>query len=192
MIAQATNITCRRGGRTLFSRLSLAVDAGQSLAIRGPNGIGKSSLLRMMAGLLPCAEGSIDRVDQIAFSDERAALDPERSVRDALGFWAGLDGAIDRLDEAIDALQLSGLADIPVRMLSTGQRKRASLARTIASGAKLWLLDEPGNGLDTASLLALGSAIDAHVARGGGVIAASHFDLPHHFGLSLDLTEYQP
>ncbi|MEZ5656111.1 MAG: heme ABC exporter ATP-binding protein CcmA [Sphingobium sp.] len=192
MIAQATNITCRRGGRTLFYGLSLAIDAGQSLVIRGPNGIGKSSLLRMMAGLLPCAEGSIDCIDEIAFSDERAALDPERSVRDALGFWAGLDSGRNRLNEAIGALQLSGLADVPVRMLSTGQRKRASLARTIASGAKLWLLDEPGNGLDTASLLALGSAIHAHVARGGGVIAASHFDLPHRFSLSLDLTDYRP
>lgn len=84
-------------------------------------------------------------------------------------------------------LALGPLADIPVRMLSTGQRKRAILARTVASGAPLWLLDEPGNGLDTASLTLLATAMKEHVAGGGAIVAASHFDLAHCFDRILDM-----
>jgi heme exporter protein A len=92
----------------------------------------------------------------------------------------------------MERMALTSLADLPVRMLSTGQRKRAALARVIASQAKLWLLDEPGNGLDDASLTALGQAMDAHVAAGGAIIAASHFDLPHRFSQTLNLQDYAP
>lgn len=192
MIAQARDIACIRGGRTLFSSLSFAVAAGSSLVVRGPNGIGKSSLLRMLAGLLPCAAGSIDKSDRVALADERCALDMHRNVRDALAFWARVEERTSALDAAMGAFDLGRLADIPVRMLSTGQRKRATLARMMVSDARLWLLDEPGNGLDAASLAALGVAMEAHRAGGGAIIAASHVDLPHSFDQSLDLAAFIP
>ncbi len=128
-----------------------------------------------------------------ALADERAALDTDRNLHAALLFWANIDGATPtQLDAAMERMALTSLADLPVRMLSTGQRKRAALARVIASQAKLWLLDEPGNGLDDTSLTALGHAMDAHVAAGGAIIAASHFDLPHRFSQTLNLQDYAP
>lgn len=192
MIAQVRDIACIRGGRTLFSGLRFAVAEGASLVVRGPNGIGKSSLLRMLAGLLPCAEGSIDHSDRVALADERCALDMHKNVRDALTFWARMEERIGALDAAMEAFDLGRLAGIPVRMLSTGQRKRATLARMMVSDARLWLLDEPGNGLDAASLAALGVAMDAHLTGGGAIIAASHMDLPHGFDQSIDLAGFTP
>lgn len=190
MIVDVSGLACIRGGRTLYSGVSFALTAGESLWVSGPNGVGKSTLLRQICGLLPCLNGRIRLDDErrVALADERPALDPERPLRDALMFWAQLDGAApEQVDEAMGIMALGTLAKMPVRMLSTGQRKRAVLARVIASSAQLWLLDEPGNGLDIASLAALGDAMNAHVAQGGAIIAASHFALPHRFTQTLDL-----
>lgn len=171
-------ISCIRGDRLLFRGLSCILAPGEALWLRGPNGVGKSSLLRLIAGLLPPAAGVMSRAASLALVDERLALDPELPLARALAFWAPLDGADPAaVASAMDAMALAPLADVPVAMLSTGQRKRAMLARTIASGAQLWLLDEPGNGLDDASLALLRAAIAQHRAQGGGVLLASHFDL---------------
>lgn len=191
MILGVDNLGCVRGGKRLYAGLSFALDAGESLRIAGPNGVGKSSLLRQICGLIPCNEGTIDITVTPAFSDERTALDTDKTLHAALLFWASMDGAsAAQLDAAMACMALTSLADLPVRMLSTGQRKRAALARVIASQAKLWLLDEPGNGLDDTSLTALGQAMDAHMAAGGAIIAASHFDLPHRFSQTLNLQDY--
>lgn len=191
MVLNVEDIRCVRGGRTLFSHLSFAVGPGESLLLRGPNGIGKSSLLRMIAGLLPCASGHIEHDGAIALADEHPALDPDKRLRDALELWARIDGTdVADVDGALARFALDRLADVPVRMLSTGQRKRAGLARTLASRARLWLLDEPGNGLDTASLSALGAAMDQHLVEGGAIVAASHLDLPHSFGRTINVTEF--
>ncbi|MGC4252479.1 MAG: ATP-binding cassette domain-containing protein, partial [Sphingobium sp.] len=108
-----------------------------------------------------------------------------------LGFWARLDGVDDgALEDALEAMALRPLADLPVRMLSTGQRKRAMLARVIASGAAVWLLDEPGNGLDDASLGLLGAAVSRHLETGGIVLAASHQPLPLADDVRIDLRAY--
>jgi heme exporter protein A len=172
------NLACIRGGRLLFERLSFALAPGEALWLRGPNGIGKSSLLRLVAGLLLPDSGSITRPSLMALADERSALDPELPLAKALAFWGPLDGADPAtVTEAITAMALAPLADVPVAMLSTGQRKRAVLARTIASGAQLWLLDEPGNGLDGQSLDLLRAAIERHRTGGGAIVFASHFDL---------------
>ncbi|GLS99953.1 cytochrome c biogenesis ATP-binding export protein CcmA [Sphingobium jiangsuense] len=187
-LLDARNIACQRGGRMIFAGVTLTIGAGQSLLVRGPNGAGKSSLLRVLGGLIPCLHGTIDRHAPIALADEHLALDPDNRLEQALAFWARMDGVDrERLDFALHHFRLRELADIPVRMLSTGQRKRAILARTMASGARLWLLDEPGNGLDAASLRGLGDAMAAHLAAGGGIIAASHFDLSHQFGTVVEL-----
>lgn len=171
-------LACRRGGRLLFAGLDLDLATGQSALIAGPNGIGKSSLLRIVAGLLAPFAGTVDATGAIALTDEAAALDREKTLRGALGFWAKLDGASpDRIDAALADLGIAHLADIPVRILSTGQRKRAALARTIVSGADIWLLDEPANGLDAASIQALVQVVERHRANGGIVLAASHMPL---------------
>lgn len=161
----------------LFSGLDLDLAPGDAALVSGPNGIGKSSLLRLCAGLLRPFAGRIDREGECALLAEDHALDPERSLVRALGFWARLDGGVARLDQAIARVGLGGLEDVPVRLLSTGQRKRAGLARTVASCAGLWLLDEPANGLDREGVAMLEALIAEHRAGGGTVLIASHLPI---------------
>lgn len=172
------DVACIRGDRLLFEGLSLTLDRGDALWLRGPNGAGKSSLIRLAAGLLRPAAGSIERRERVALIDEAAALDAELPLRRALDFWARVD-TVDghAVDRAMDAMALAPLADVPVAMLSTGQRKRAAMVRVIASGAPIWLLDEPANGMDEAAQARLVAAIAKHRANGGAVMLASHFAL---------------
>ena len=187
-----SGVACVRGGRLLFRGVDLALEPGGSALLKGPNGIGKSSLMRICAGLLRASAGTVGRHGRIALTDERLALDVEQPLVSALGFWARMDGAAPAvLDRAMAAMALTSLAQVPVRMLSTGQRKRASLARVIASGAPIWLLDEPGNGLDDMALGLLGEAVAAHLAQGGIVMAASHQPLPLPAPILLDIAAYQ-
>ncbi|MDB5678624.1 heme ABC exporter ATP-binding protein CcmA [Sphingomonas bacterium] len=168
------DVTCVRGGRALFEGLSFALDAGGAMLVTGPNGAGKSSLIRVAAGLLPPAAGTVEGETARALLTEAASLDEELPLAKALGFWARLDARPTAVSGALAALALSDLADIPVRLLSTGQRRRAAFARVVASGAPVWLLDEPANGLDTAALGRLETVIIDHRANGGAVIVASH------------------
>ena len=167
-------VACWRGGRLLFEGVSFALGPGEAAIVTGPNGTGKSSLLRVAGGLLDAAAGTVMRDGAVALADENAALDRELPLGTALGFWARLDGREDALPRAMDAMGLGHLAPVPVRMLSTGQRKRATLARVIASGAAIWLLDEPTNGLDVEAVGRLEQACAAHQAAGGIVLAATH------------------
>ena len=160
-----------RGGRLLFEGLDLRLGAGEAAHVTGPNGSGKSSLIRMVAGLLAPSAGRIERA-AVALADEGLALDRELPLRRALAFWGGAT-----LNEAMAAFDLDRLAEVPVRLLSTGQAKRARLARVMASAAPLWLLDEPLNGLDRDGVARLDAAVAAHRARGGAVLAASHVAL---------------
>ena len=164
-------VTGVRGGRILFERLSLRLGVGDAALVTGPNGVGKSSLLRIAAGLLRPAAGSVEAAP-CALADEHQALDERQLLAHALGFWARLDGT--DATEAMGTMGIGHLLLAPVRMLSTGQRKRAVLARVIAGGAPLWLLDEPANGLDADGQVRLAEAIAGHRARGGAVLAASH------------------
>ena len=163
---------CVRGGRLLFEGLDLVLGPGEAALVTGPNGSGKSSLIRMAAGLLRTAAGTVERGGGGALADESLALDPRLTLERALAFWARLDGADS--NRGIEALGLVPLARAPVRMLSTGQRKRAALARLVSSGAPLWLLDEPANGLDAEGEERLAKAMAAHRAGGGAILAASH------------------
>ena len=168
------DVACRRGGRLLFEGVSFALSAGQAAIVTGPNGTGKSSLLRIAAGLLEPAAGTVTRDGGAALADENAALDRDLPLGEALAFWAGLDGRAAALPDAMVAMGLARLTPVPVRMLSTGQRKRATLARAIASGARIWLLDEPANGLDAEAVARLETACAAHLAGGGIVLATTH------------------
>ncbi len=170
------DVTLARGGRVLADDLSLVLNGGERLQVTGPNGSGKTSLIRLAAGLLRPAVGTVER-SALALADEKPALDPELPLRRALLFWARLSSSVGRLDAALDAFGLSTLAVVPVRLLSTGQLKRAALVRVAASGAPLWLLDEPLNGLDADGAERLKAAIDRHVGAGGAVVAASHAPL---------------
>lgn len=179
-LLSADRLAVVRGGRVLLSGIDLALRAGDAVVLAGPNGVGKSSLLRVLAGLIPVFAGALSVNAALALSDENPALDVDLPLAKALHFWAALDGAepCARVARALADLNISHLAEVPVRILSTGQRRRAGLARVLASGAPIWLLDEPGNGLDRESLRALGHVIAAHREAGGAVIIATHFDLP--------------
>jgi heme exporter protein A len=173
------NLGCRRGGQLLFAGLDLSLGSGGAALLTGPNGIGKSSLLRLVAGLLTPFAGSTALSGTVALCDERPALDEDRTLADALAFWTAVDGVpAAAITQALERFNIDHLAPVPVRMLSTGQRKRAALARTMLSNAEIWLLDEPANGLDVASVATLGEAVSAHRAAGGIVLAASHQPLP--------------
>lgn len=160
-------MSLRRGGRLLFESLDLEIDPGEALQVAGSNGSGKSSLIRLAAGLLLPERGYVER-SPLALADDNLALDRELPVGRALAFW----GASPL--EALEALGLSALVDIPVRLLSSGQQKRAILARVLASKAPLWLLDEPLNALDRDGADRLAFQIEHHLAAGGAVLAASH------------------
>ncbi|MEO5867750.1 MAG: ATP-binding cassette domain-containing protein, partial [Sphingomonas sp.] len=130
----------------LFADLSLALAPGDAALVTGPNGVGKSSLIRVAAGLLRPAGGHVEGTARRTLMAEAAALDPARTLRRALHFWAVLDDLPDpgaRAARGIEAVALTPLADVPIRLLSAGQRRRAALARVVASEAPVWLLDEP-------------------------------------------------
>ncbi|WP_310496700.1 heme ABC exporter ATP-binding protein CcmA [Sandarakinorhabdus sp.] len=170
----ATDLACRRGDRLLFEHLSFGLESGGALHLEGPNGSGKSSLLRLIAGLLAPEHGTITGNDSRAYLGHDVALKPRMQLSAELGHWARLDGANERLPAAMAAMNVTALAGLPSRHLSSGQRRRAGLARVIASGAPLWLLDEPTAGLDTASCGLLADAMAQHRAAGGMIVAAVH------------------
>ncbi|MBW8783061.1 MAG: heme ABC exporter ATP-binding protein CcmA [Novosphingobium sp.] len=185
----ATDLACRRGDRVLFQGLSLALNAGAALQVAGPNGVGKSSLLRVLAGLLVPLHGHVERQGATGLIDERAALDPHLPLDRALAFWGRFDAVTA---EPYAQLGLAGLGDVPVRYLSTGQRKRAALARLLGQVAPIWLLDEPLNGLDRAGAALVETLAAEHCAGGGICVIASHqaFALP---GMdTLELAQFSP
>jgi heme exporter protein A len=171
------NLACRRGGRLLFDGVSARVAPGGALLLTGPNGAGKSSLLRLLAGLLRAEAGSVSGGGHRAFAGHDVALKPRNTLGAELDYWARLDGGRERLADALAALNLSALADVPCRHLSSGQKRRAAIARVIAAGADCWLLDEPNAGLDTASSALLAAAMATHRAAGGMIVAAVHGDI---------------
>lgn len=167
-------VACARGGRMLFEGLDLNLASGGGVLVTGPNGAGKSSLIRIIAGLLRASAGRVSVTGDKALLAEAAGLDPELPVGEALRLWAGLDGRRDAVAGALEAVGLMHLYPVPVRMLSTGQRKRVGIARVVASGAAIWLLDEPANGLDQDAIGVLAGLIAAHRAAGGIAVVATH------------------
>jgi heme exporter protein A len=183
----AEKLACVRGDRRVFSNLDFGVAAGEALVVEGANGAGKTSLLRLIAGFLPPASGSVTlKIDSEAISDgeERGrhvgwlghqdGIKPQLGVGEQLEFFAHLYGATDAVSPALERVGLFRQRAFPCRYLSAGQKKRLGLARLMLSGRALWLLDEPFAALDSAGRGLAAELMRAHCASGGIVIAATH------------------
>ena len=189
---EGKDIACERGGRALFSHLNFMLRDGELLQVQGANGSGKTSLLRMVCGLTPPAEGEIcwegtEIAEQgetfrenLLYLGHHNAIQESLSARENLSATAALAGVALNDDEAGDALRrigLRGREDFPSRFLSQGQKRRVALARLMWSKARLWVLDEPFVALDAAALTLLAETIAGHLARGGLALLTSHQDV---------------
>lgn len=198
----ATDLTCVRGERVLFAGINLAVGAGEWLHVRGENGVGKTSLLRLLAGLSAPEAGQIrwcgEPVGEVAqdyrramlFLGHHAAVKDELTALENLELAAALDGCELPQDEAIAALRrfgLKGREELPVRFLSAGQKRRALLARLATRKARLWILDEPFTALDAKAVTMLASLIEEHLAQGGMAVVTSHQAVPIAGGKAVEL-----
>ena len=190
---RANALTCVRGERTLFTGLDLEVSAGQWLHVRGENGIGKTSLLRLLSGLTKPAAGEIFWNEQLISADpseyhrnllflgHRDSLKEDLTALENLSIATALDGIAVTEDEILLALHrfgLRGREDLPVNCLSAGQKRRVLLARLLLRQAKLWILDEPFNALDVRAVEMLSELILEHIASGGMAIMTSHQEIP--------------
>jgi heme exporter protein A len=179
-------LACIRSGREVFAGLGFSVEAGQALLVLGRNGAGKSSLLRMVAGLVRVAAGRLDLEggdpeltlpEQAHYVGHQDAVKPALTVAENLAFWGrylGGDTAGEAVEAALDAVGLGPLADLPAGYLSAGQKRRLSLARLVAVARPVWLLDEPTSALDAASQDRLIALMRRHLATGGIILAATH------------------
>lgn len=193
------DLACIRGERLVFAKLAFRIETGGALVLRGPNGSGKSSLLRLIAGLGRPTTGAIawngediaqDRAahrGRIAYAGHAEAIKPALTVEENFRFWAGLRGATADAKPALARLGLDRHAGIPGRFLSSGEKRRLALATMAASGAAVWLLDEPTVGLDAASLSALEDLLAEHRRNGGMVVLSTHVDLALGDAAMLDL-----
>jgi heme exporter protein A len=185
MRLKAKNLSCERGGRTVFQNLDFEIGSGEFAELRGPNGAGKSSLLRLLAGLnVPESgtlvfEGGKDEAtiaEQAHYIGHSEANKPALTVQENLKFWSELLGESFN-PNATSIFNLSGMADDQALLLSAGQKRRLALTRLVLAHRPIWLLDEPSVGLDAASIILLQNQIAKHVSSGGMVIAATHTDL---------------
>ena len=198
---EAQALYCRRGDRPLFGALDLSLKCGEALHLVGPNGIGKSSLIDILAGLRRPSDfhagadgrrmrGSVEWSGSIGLLDGRPVLDEAVTLERALAFWARLDGTAASVTDHACALGIEPLMDVPVRYLSTGQRKRAGFARLLGQAADHWLLDEPLNGLDTESIGVVERLIAERRREGGVVVIASHQPIHLPGAVTLDLRDH--
>src|SRR6185437_11606285 len=177
-------VTCVRGGREVFSGLDFELATGEALAVTGHNGSGKTSLLRLIAGLLMPTEGIIaleggeaefTLAEQAHYLGHRDALKPALSVEENLSFWRNfLGGEVADAGKSLQAVGIDHAAHLPAAYLSAGQRRRLSLARLLAVRRPVWLLDEPTAALDAAGQELFAGLMRDHLSRGGLILAATH------------------
>jgi heme exporter protein A len=185
MRLSGSGLACIRGGREVFSGLGFELAAGEALAVTGRNGAGKSSLLRIIAGLLTPAAGTLSfdgaaggdltLAEQAHYLGHRDALKPALTVAENLGFWRDMLGGAERdLEACLTACGLGHAVALPAGYLSAGQRRRLSMARLIAVKRPIWLLDEPTSALDADGQALVARLMSAHLAGGGLILAATH------------------
>ena len=171
------DLTLRRGRKRLIADLSVELAAGELLHVRGPNGVGKSTLLTALVGLTVPEEGVVTRDTQcrLAWLGHRSGLCSSETPHEALQLRASLRGqAQSQINAALDQLGVAHLAHRPVGQLSAGQQRRVALAGVVLQDARLWLLDEPLNALDASGIECVEGLLQAHVAAGGAAIVTSH------------------
>jgi len=177
MVLAVENLACARGGLTVLSGVGFALAPGSALILRGPNGIGKTTLLRTIAGLQPGVQGTISMApESLAYAAHADGLKAVLTVSENLAFWADVHGGAD-VAAALAAMNLSDLADRRAGELSAGQKRRLGLARLLVTGRKVWLLDEPTVSLDVASVALFAAVVRAHLGQGGMAVIATHIDL---------------
>jgi heme exporter protein A len=168
--------------------VSFALEAGRALVLRGPNGIGKTTLLRAVAGLQPPLQGRIEAVpDSLAYAAHADGVKATLTVAENLTFWARVFGT-DSVSAAMERMALRDLADRRAANLSAGQKRRLGLARLLVSGRAIWVMDEPTVSLDAASVQLFGAVVRDHLANGGAALIATHIDL----GLEADVLDLSP
>ena len=172
-----SDLTISRGGIKVLEGLNLRLDAGQALVLRGPNGVGKTTLLRTIAGLQPPLSGQIETdPETLVYAGHADGLKPTLTVEENLTFWARVFGT-SNIDSAIDAFELDALRTRPAGALSAGQKRRLGLARLLVTGRPIWILDEPTVSLDVDAVKMFAATVRAHLAQGGATLIATHIDL---------------
>jgi heme exporter protein A len=188
----ATNISCMRGARLVLQNVCFDVASNECLILRGPNGVGKSTLLRLLAGLSQPASGTYHiALENVAFSGHLDAVKLQLTVAENLQFWAGVYGK-DNITKTLDHFGLAQLSTRPAANLSAGQKRRLGLARLTLSRRKIWIMDEPTTSLDTENTNLIAKSIHDHCEAGGIAILSTHLDLNIPNSKTLDLTQFVP
>ena len=189
MVMDVRDLSVARGGVTVLEGVSFALEPGQVLVLRGANGIGKTTLLRTLAGLQPPVAGEVTG-DEIAYAGHADGLKAGLTVTENLTFWAEINGMAG-IDVALEAMNLTDLGRRRAGDLSAGQKRRLGLARLLVTGRAVWLLDEPTVSLDAASVALFVAVLRAHLAQGGSALIATHIDLGLQEARELDLTPFR-
>ncbi|UWQ26309.1 heme ABC exporter ATP-binding protein CcmA [Leisingera aquaemixtae] len=188
MTLTVTDLSVARGGIPVLEGLSFSLASGKALILRGPNGIGKTTLLRTVAGLQPPLRGQVEGAeDQIAYAAHSDGLKPTLTVAENLTFWASVFGR-NGIEQALDWFDLQTLRDRQAGALSAGQKRRLGLSRMLVTGRPVWIMDEPTVSLDTASVAMFANAVRAHLGQGGSALIATHIDL----GLEAEVLDVGP
>ncbi len=186
-----SDLSVARGGIKVLEGISFELARGRALILRGPNGIGKTTLLRAIAGLQPPVSGRVECApESLVYAGHADGLKATLSVSENLNFWSQVFGNTD-ISDAMRAFDLTSLADRPAGALSAGQKRRLGLARLLVTGRPVWILDEPTVSLDRYAVAMFAGAVRAHLAAGGAALMATHIDLGLDEAETLDIAPFR-